>query len=209
MTGRLLPTGNTTDDITINDGRNSQTFTVSIVDASNPFVFVHRDQLGLNGSENVADISSRCTDKLMEIRAHASIMMGLATSLEQARLVMGTPKIAIIGEACDYTTSLGRTMAKVDYDVYVRAYSMGKPHPAIQMTGAVCVASGAAVPGTLVHRIATAARVAALKPLTIGHSGGSIATDSIVGIDEHGEVEILSGSVFRTARRLMDGFVCV
>lgn len=199
MTGRLLPTGSPSDYLLLNGTQ----YTVSCVDAANPFVFVLASELGLRGDESLDEIHSLVGALLMDIRAEMAVRMGLATSVQSARLTKGTPKIAIIGSSCDYTTSSGRRVTAEEIDIWARPYSMGRPHPSIQMTGAVCVAAAAAVPGTIVHALARKRG----DVLIIGHGGGTMSTDSkaIVGAD--GEVTVLRGSVYRTARRLMEGNV--
>jgi 2-methylaconitate cis-trans-isomerase PrpF len=211
MTGKLLPTGSPTDTVVVPFRGVPTTFTVSCVDAANPFIFVSREALGLTGEELPAVIQENMTEVLMDIRAEVAVKMGLATSPAAARLVMGTPKIAIVGPPCAYTTPAGRKVASDEMDIWVRPFSMGKPHPALQMTGAVCLAAACAVPGSLVNVIATksqAARVAAkAPPLLIGHASGTMATDSQAVVREDGTIEVKSGSVYRTARRLMEGSV--
>lgn len=200
MTGHLLPTGNVTDTIQLASG---QVLTVSCVDAANPFVFVHRDDLGLDGSESLAEIATSCTATLMEVRARMAVAMGLASSYDSALLVQGTPKIALVGPPCNYTALDGHAVAAGEADVWVRAFSMGKPHPAIQMTGAVCVGAASVVPGSLVHDLVSSSTS---DSVVIGHASGAI---TVRGDCEalHGQPVIKSGSVYRTARRLMEGSV--
>jgi 2-methylaconitate cis-trans-isomerase PrpF len=211
MTGLLLPTGSPTDIITVPYRGVPTSFTVSCVDAANPFVFVSRSDFGLTGEESIAELQTNLTDILMDIRAEAAVKMGLATSPESARRVMGTPKIALIGQPVEYTTAAGRCISSDEMDIWVRPFSMGKPHPAIQMTGAVCLAAAAAVPGTLVNLISTVSQAARAgtksPPLLIGHASGTMATDSQALVDANGKLEIRRGSVYRTARRLMEGSV--
>lgn len=190
MTGRLLPTGSATDTITLGDHRQ---VTVSCVDAANPFVFVSYDQLGLPPAPSIQILQKpSLVATVLEIRALAAIKMGLATSIDEAALRMGTPKIALVGP-----TSSDET------DISVRAFSMGKPHPTIQMTGAVCVGAASATPGTVVNAI-----VQGKRDLVISHACGTMMVRGQAR-EEHGEINIVSGSVYRTARRLMEGNVMV
>ena len=209
MTGKLLPTGSPVDNITVQD----QTFRVSCVDAANPFIFVDYRELGLDGTETVAKIGALTTGILMEIRATCAVKMGLASTVEAARLVMGTPKIALIGPPVDYTVagSAQREIRAEETDIWVRAFSMGKPHPTIQMTGAVCVGAASSIPGAIVHDIVTSNRASKLggvdDAVVIGHASGTMAINGDSSI-VNGEVVLRSGSVYRTARRLMEGSVC-
>lgn len=210
MTGRLLPTGSPTDIITVPFRGVPTDFVVSCVDAANPFILVDRDQLGLSGEESLADLQQNVGHVLMDIRAEGAVIMGLAKSAEGARRVMGTPKIALVGQPVGYTTSAGRSVAAHEMDLWARPFSMGKPHPALQMTGAVCLAAAAAVPGSIVYDITRKSRLAAGKdsssPLMIGHGAGTMAADSETCV-KAGQVDVKRGSVYRTARRLMEGCV--
>jgi 2-methylaconitate cis-trans-isomerase PrpF len=188
MTGQLLPTGSAIDDIHLPEGR---TVTVSCIDAANPFVFVPLDQVGLDHNVTLLDLSRPAfVADLMMIRALASMKMGLATNLADAARCMGTPKIALVGPS-----------PTLENDIVIRAFSMGKPHPTIQMTGAVCVGAASAVPGSVVNAI-----VQGKDAVVIGHAGGSMVVTGRA--DCSGPMpEIISGSVYRTARRLMEGSV--
>ena len=200
MTGKLLPTGLPTETVTIPSG----TYRVSCVDAANPFIFVSAEDLGLAGSESVAELHERVGATVMEIRAVMAVRMGLATSPEAARLVMGTPKVAIVGRAKDYTASSGKFVEAESTDIWVRAYSMGRPHPSIPMTGAVCVGAAASIPGTLVHSIVSS--VVRSDAVNIGHAGGTMAVTGRSRV-EGDQVVVECGSVYRTARRIMEGRV--
>ncbi|WVR04910.1 hypothetical protein IAU60_001922 [Kwoniella sp. DSM 27419] len=201
MTGRLLPTGRPMDAIVVG----TQTYHVSCVDAANPFVFVSADELGVDGDSSLATL----TPTLMSIRAIAAVQMGLAESVETASLVMGTPKIAIVGPPTAYTTSSGRRVEPTEQDIWIRAYSMGRPHPAVQMTGAVCIGAASAIPGTLVHRYFVESRThrgeSTSGPVVIGHAGGTMAVEGSCRQTLEGEVIVDCGTVYRTARRLMEG----
>jgi 2-methylaconitate cis-trans-isomerase PrpF len=188
MTGRLLPTGSPIDSIELPGGR---VVTVSCIDAANPFVFVPYDQVGLDHTATNADIAKpSIVSDLMQIRALAAVKMGLAVDTIEAARRMGTPKIALVASSPD-----------LDNDILIRAFSMGKPHPTIQMTGAVCVGAASAVPGSVVNMI-----VHGKEAVVIGHAGGSMVVTGQA--DCSGNLpKIISGSVYRTARRLMEGNV--
>lgn len=211
MTGRLLPTGSALDEVRIPSTDPSvpaKTYHVSCVDAANPFVFVLRDELGLTGEEAIDEITESSTATLMEIRATMAVRMGLASSVTEAKKVQGTPKIAIVGAPCSYTTTSNRQIRSNEADIWVRPYSMGKPHPTVPMTGAVCLGAASAIPGTLVNMIVQENRRGGSQlaaPVVIGHAGGTISTDGSVSVDASGDVHVERGSVYRTARKLMEG----
>lgn len=188
MTGQLLPTGSPTDSIVLADSRS---ITVSCVDAANPFVFVPLVELGLPANPTILELQEpTLVACMMEIRALAAVKMGLARNIGEAALRMGAPKIALVGPS-----------VSPDTDITVRAFSMGKPHPTIQMTGAVCVGAASAIPGSVVNAI-----VQGKQDIVIGHACGTMMVRgeaAVVG----DEISITSGSVFRTARRLMEGSI--
>ena len=201
MTGKLLPTSTPIEAVSF---PMHQPIRVSCVDAANPFIFVSAEDLGLVGTESVSVLHELVGATLMEIRAIMSVRMGLALTIDAAKLVMGTPKIAVVGPARDYMASSGRLVPAASTDIWVRAYSMGKPHPSIPMTGAVCVGAAASIPGTLVHTIVAGSVTAGA--VNIGHAGGTMAVTGRSRM-EGDEVVVDCGSVYRTARRLMEGKV--
>lgn len=200
MTGTLLPTGHAIETVSVG----SLTVQVSCVDAANPFVFVRASDLGVTGAESLDVLHKQYGDVLMDIRAEMAVRMGLASSVQAARLVNGTPKIALVGPPASYTSTSGRQVDAADTDIWVRPYSMGKPHPSIQMTGAVCVAAAAVVPGSVVNLLAKAT---GSSSLVIGHGGGTMTTEGKSYVASDGTVIVERGSVYRTARRLMEGTV--
>jgi 2-methylaconitate cis-trans-isomerase PrpF len=201
MTGKLLPTGTPIETVSL---PSHGSIRVSCVDAANPFVFVSAEDLGLVGTESVSLLHELVGATLMEIRAIMSVRMGLAVTIDAAKLVMGTPKIAVVGPARDYMAASGRSVPAASADIWVRAYSMGKPHPSIQMTGAVCVGAAASVPGTLVQAIVATSVTS--DAVNIGHAGGTMAVTGRSHMEGE-EVVVECGSVYRTARRLMEGKV--
>jgi len=84
---------------------------------------------------------------------------------------------------------------------------MGAPHPTLPMTGAICLAAACTLSGTICNQAARA-RSNPSEPYVIGHGGGTIATACVVDHDATTGAPIIeSGSVIRTARRLMQGQV--
>ena len=212
MTGKLLPTGSALDLVTLPSY--PRPFHVSCVDAANPFIFVDAVELGLTGSESTIEIARLTTATLMEIRSVCSVRMGLAKSIQEAAMVLGTPKIAIVGPPSEYSVPSAsleeKQILSTDIDIWARPFSMGRPHATIQMTGAVCLGAASAIPGTLVERYVSASHVARLKlpgeAVVVGHASGTMAINSDSSVTD-GQVVVKSGSVYRTARRLMEGSV--
>ncbi len=96
-------------------------------------------------------------------------------------------------------------MAAADIDLCARIFSMGQLHHAMTGTGAVAIAAAAAIPGTLVHRIAPAGSACRVR---FGHPAGSLSVGAEV-VETRGEWVVKKVLMSRSARRLMECFVRV
>jgi 2-methylaconitate cis-trans-isomerase PrpF len=115
-----------------------------MVDAGAPVVILRAEDLGLDperygswlpGLELQLDI-------LEHIRRQAAVRMGLAaTPGEAARAV---PKVAIVAAPA---------RSDAESDVNVMMLSMGKPHPALAITGSIALTLAARTPGTVLNDI--------------------------------------------------------
>lgn len=201
-TGKLLPTGNPIDTITI-EGLGP--IAVSMVDAGNPFVFVAASDLGLAGTEMPKELANdkKTTRILEEIRQHAAIKMGLSADLAAAAAMVSIPKIAMLAAPVEAPTLSGQVLAATDCDILSRTISVGQPHNAIPLTGALCLAAALRVEGTVAHRLAAKG---AGNRIRIGHPSGTMSVDAEMG-EHDGVLKVLHATVFRTARRLFAGEV--
>ncbi|WP_316932490.1 2-methylaconitate cis-trans isomerase PrpF family protein [Corynebacterium poyangense] len=199
---RLLTTGNAVDEIQI-PGMSS--IRMSLVDAANPLVFVSSKDVGLKGTELPSEIDQNpeVLKKLETVRGMAAVRLGLIDDYQtSAWECPGLPKMTLVSPPQDYVTSNGRHVKAGEVDIVARMMSMQKAHPSYAMTGAMCTAAAAAVPGSIV---AKAMRDSVnLKKIRIGHPGGILE----VGVEyESGESEpnILGTFGYRTANLLLDG----
>ena len=177
---------------------------VSIVDAANPLVFVKAQDVGLTGKELPKEINQNpeILQKLEAIRGTAAVLLGLVDKPEESAWVTpGIPKMTFVAEAADYTASDGTQVAKNAVDLLSRMMSMQKAHPSYAMTGAMCTAAAAVVPGSIVAQVLSPE--ADTENLRIGHASGVLSC----GVDYlHKEVpEILDTFGYRTANLLLDG----
>lgn len=202
-TGRLLPTGNAVDTL---DLPGAGPVAVSMVDCANPCVFVAAAELGLAGTElpDALEREPTILARLEAIRCHASVAMGLAPSLEAAADVLGAPKVAMVAGPADAPTLSGRTLGAGDADILVRMISIGQPHRAVPLTGALCLAAACRMPGSVAFGMVSPA--ARTGPLRIGHPSGVILVDAETEIAA-GAVLVRHATVYRTARRLFTGEV--
>ena len=202
-TGKLLPTGHVEDSLTLADG---STIEASMVDAANPCVFVRAVDVGMTGAESpmAMDNDEALLTKLEAIRQAASVAMGITPDLEAAAKVPAAPKVAYVAPPADTQTLDGKTMTADEVDLLARMISVGAPHRAIPLTGALCTSVAAKIEGTIVHavtRLGGAVRV--------GQPSGTTVVDAEVRREPVGSWHAVAASVFRTQRRLMDGYVYV
>jgi 2-methylaconitate isomerase len=207
VTGHLLPTGQAQDALLV---PGLGTVAASLVDATNPMVFVRAKDLALDGTERPEDLDARpgLLARLETIRAAAAVRMGLARTPEEAeRTSPAVPKIAILAPPAGYHTLAGNTVEPHAVDLVARIVSMGKVHRAFALTGAMCLAVAARVPGTLAHEAAAGADAAG--DLRLGHPSGILPIAAAVTIAHDGTPVAQTVTVYRTARRLMEGAVLI
>jgi hypothetical protein len=190
-TGRLLPTGRPRDVI--------GGVEVSCVDATNAVVFVRARDLGLTGTEapQAVDADHDLSARLEKLRVEAGARMGMPESA-------AVPKIAFVAAPTDYTGLDGARYAADTFDVLGRAISMGNCHRAFPLTVAMCLAVAARIEGTVVHEVARKHP----GDVVLGHPSGVLPLDASVGLKD-GQPWAEKVTVYRTARRLMEGLVRV
>lgn len=140
-TGQLLPTGAAQETVETADGR----WDASLVDAGAPVVILNSSDFGLTPERFQAwaqDINPQL-GQLDAIRRQAAVRMGLAES--PASAARAIPKVALVGKPI---SSDGES------DVLVMMLSMGKPHPALAVTGSVALTVASQTPGTLLNELA-------------------------------------------------------
>jgi 2-methylaconitate cis-trans-isomerase PrpF len=189
-TGRLLPTGRARDEVA--------GVQASLVDATNPMVFVRARDLGLTGAERpeAIDADRAISARLEAIRVAAADLMGIPGSA-------ATPKVAVVAPPTAFTALDGSAYPADQVDVVARVISMGNCHRAFALTAAMCLAVAARIPGTLVRECSSARDEADVR---LGHPSGVLPLDARV-VTRDGDAWAERVTVYRTARRLMEGFV--
>ena len=92
---------------------------------------------------------------LEQIRAEAAVRMDMARDRREAsESVQAVPKVVVVAPPLEYVNLKGDVVPADACDVVARIVSMGKTHRAFALTGAMCLAVAARVPGTLVHEAA-------------------------------------------------------
>jgi hypothetical protein len=182
---------------------------ISIVDAANPVVFVRAKDLGLTGIEIYeVDASAEIRQRLEAIRSRGAVMIGLASSPEEAsEISQDVPKMAFVNEPQDYKAVTGENIRKDDIDIVGRIMSMGTLHKAYAATGAICTTGAAKIEGTVLHELLSKGALEASE-IRLGHPGGIIPVGTEVE-KKGNSYEYKEAVLGRTARRLMDGYVYV
>ena len=205
VTGKLLPTGNVADTIQIPE---LGALTVSIVDASNPVVFIRAKDVGLEGTE-IAEIDAdpAIRSRLEAIRCRAAVVLGFAKNPEEASTrSKAFPKIAFVSPSRPYATVNGVSLDGKEMDFVSRAMSLGDLHKAYPVTGSICAAVASRVEGTVVNELLSGKDLT--ETVRLGHPGGVIELGVRVARGTGGYT-CERATVYRTARRIMEGHVLV
>ncbi len=200
-TGRLLPTGNVVDEIKLETGEKCH---VTIVDAGNPTAFVRAEELGLKGTELPAefDQDGATKAKLEAIRKRVGELMRIPAS-------PSIPKISFIAPSQTFRTATGQEIGKDAISMVARVMAMGKMHKTFAITAGIPAAIGAVVPGSVVNQVVGAgSQGAAEKEIIIGHPSGMMDVKVDAKFDQ-GQPHIVSCTVGRTARKIMEGKVFI
>ncbi len=188
-TGMLLPTGRAADEV--------GGVRATLIDAGNPCCLVPAADLGVDGAASARQIDAdpALLARLEAVRRQAAVMMGLAATADEAP--GSVPKIAFVSPPPPPAAAAAAPAG----DVVVRAMSVGQPHRAIPVTVALAVAAAAKLPGTTVAECLRADE--GQEGIDISHASGNLMVGA--KFDSQGHLEF--ATVYRTARRLMEGRV--
>ncbi|EHG6159486.1 2-methylaconitate cis-trans isomerase PrpF family protein [Escherichia fergusonii] len=205
-TGKLLPTGNTLDVLTIPGLGEIE---ATILDISNPMVLVRAEDLGLTGTELPEEINQNnaVCELLENIRGTAACMMGFANNLDDARENSpAVPKVGMVTVAKSYPHIANEHVDMQEMDICARVISVFKCHKACPLTSASAISVAAFLPGSLVQQIIPNRDW--LQGVRIGHPSG-VMTMYPSFAQEGDDIAIPGVAVQRTARRIMDGTVYI
>lgn len=192
-TGKTLPTSHVVDEI---DG-----LQVSCIDVGNPCVFVDSLDVGVDPSSLPQDLAEMpdLLAQLEKFRHGAALRMGIIQDHQTAPRTI--PKLGLVSAANSYKMTSGDFQDERKIDVKIQFISDRQPHRAIPLTAAICSAAAACIAGSVVERQVTTSLRAPKNTVVIGHASGSID----LAVDVGGDHNIQSVTVYRTARRLIDG----
>ena len=200
-TGKLFPTGQKKE---VFDVPGYGPAEVTVLDCSNPMVFIKASDLGSKGSElTELNQNKDVMEHIERIRGIAAVKCGFVEKWEDARTKStSAPKVSIVSAPQDYINMDGNEVKADTMDLCCRAISVGALHKAYPMTVAVGTGAAARIPGTIVNEIVKPAPDQDI--IRLGHASGVTEVDVKMG----GE-KVIKGGVTRTARRIMDGWVYV
>lgn len=197
VTGSVFPTGSRTDVLDVPEVGDVE---VSLVDVASPCVFARAGDVGMDATALPDEINDddALLDRLERIRSAACERYGFVDDGGNATAVSpGIPKMAVIGERESYETVSGETVAADEYDLLARIMSLQKAHHAYAVTGAMCTAVAAALPGTVPAEYLDAERP---EDVVLGHPKGTMSVGVGLDGDDVGHTE-----VDRTTRQIMRG----
>lgn len=206
-TGTLLPTGNVRDILSLRGGRKVE---VSLVDVANPVAIVDMDDFSPEpgGFETAWFQSAGQRSLLEDVRVAAALAMGLVADEEAARTRMtNLPLVAIVRKPTGYRSSSGADVDGCKLDLVTQMMSMGLPHKATPLTGAMCVAAACKITGTIANEVANPEGLGR-DVFRLGHPSGVLQLNAVCE-NRDGKWCVPEAGVLRTARRLFDGHVLV
>ncbi|KAH6869179.1 PrpF protein-domain-containing protein [Thelonectria olida] len=220
MTGKLFPSGKRKQALRVEPpsslpNLNPFDVRVTLIDAANPFILI--DSTSIFPLLNNLHSEDAQHALIESIRRQGAVAMGLSPTVEVAAQTRGTPKIALLSAPTFHQAN------GVMPDIRVQAYSMGLPHPSLQLTGAVCVAAALSTPGTVATELSVKTMATnrelptpertpsplsgkdnnSHREVVIAHSKGIVQ----VGVVLKENREVGSCIVSRTVRRLFEGRV--
>jgi 4-oxalomesaconate tautomerase len=180
-TGSLLPTGRINDVV---DG-----IEITCVDNGMLVIVARATDLGITGYETHQDLAhdDELGGRIQALRLTAGKVMGLGDVGG-----LSIPKTTLVSPAREGGTICTRTFIPV------------RPHPAIGVLGAVCVATALLLPGAVGAELA--ATTSAGHRYDIEHPSGHLEVDVDVDVSADPPL-VLSAGVVSTARKLFDGTV--
>ncbi|OHC71608.1 MAG: hypothetical protein A2045_17010 [Rhodocyclales bacterium GWA2_65_20] len=192
ITGKLLPAGDPVSRLAL---AHDESIEVSIVDAGTLYAFVRADALGVTGHESAATL-----DGDAEFRTRIEVLRGqVADCINRHN---GPGAAAVVPRLVKMAVVAPPGPQQGDADIVARVVNSAKVHKAYAVSGGICLAAAAAIPGTLVNAVTRPAASPFL--LRIGHPSGilPLRTYWSKGVDG---VVIHGAEIQRSARIILRG----
>ena len=219
LTGKLFPSGNLVDTITMDDGT---AIDVTITDMVNPCVFFKAADfgIGLTGLELPNPNWSLkgppgIHDRIAELRLKASHLMGWTTMTAEESRHSTMPFAVSIAPPADYTTMTGSQVKAGGIDLVARFYAGGGMigmHTAAPGSGSTCLAAAVALPGTIPNQVLGDGPLKSGTggDFTFAHPSGEITFHTEPNLDKDpNKVTYKTLHFPRTARIICDGTVYI
>jgi 4-oxalomesaconate tautomerase len=177
--GALLPTGNAVDVI--------QGVSCTLIDNGMPCVVFKAEDVGATGYEDrdTLDADTGLKARIEAIRLEAGPLMNLGDVTEKS-----VPKMMLVAPP------------RHGGAITVRSFIPKRAHASVGVFGAVSVATACLIPGTAANQISDLPNANPVT-LSVEHPTGEVSAVLHRGDDR----EVVSASLLRTARKLMDGRV--
>ncbi len=193
-TGKVLPTGSPVDEF--------EGIKASCVDVGNPCVFVQAVDMGVDGAilPDAGEAHPDIIERLERLRRKAAVKMGIVE--DETSVPEAAPKIIMVSPPKAYKTLSGEMYEEGSSDLIVRSLTGMGFHRALQITAGLATAAAAKIEGTVAN-MNVSDKPVDKDGITLGHPSGTLLVTA--KFDEDGVVS--EATVFRTARRLMEGNV--
>ena len=180
-TGSLLPSGSVRDEVAGTD--------VTLVDNGMPVVLIRAGLMGVTGYETCGELEANADlrQRLEVIRVEAGKLMNLGDVTETT-----IPKLTLVSPPVD------------GGHLNTRTFIPHRCHQAIGVLGAVSVATGSLIPGSVGYDVLDRPQDA--PTVILEHPSGTFET-TIELVVENGQIVVKRAGIVRTARKLMDGQV--
>ena len=204
ITGTLLPTGQTAE---VLDVPGVGAVEMSIVDGANLAIYVHHTSLGMSGIESPEEIDADedLKRRMDAIRQAVAYRCGLRAYWD-SRMAPSTPMLIVLSRPANYCTcTQGELIEAAGIDLVVRQFASGSASKTLAGTLTATTGLACRIPGSLPHRILTAARGEVTRTLAFGHPSGVIYVEADVDSSEGAAPIVRRLAIQRTARRLAEG----
>jgi len=146
-------------------------------------------------------------DKLEAIRRYSGVLAGLAGSVDEMASKPTAISPGFVAAAQESPILTGDVIPEADGDVVCLIVSSGNVHRALPGTRSICTAVASRIKGTVVHRVTRPVEDPSADIRIIQPSGVIVLAADVVEAD--GQPFARSATIYRTQRRLFEGFVCV
>lgn len=190
VTGALLPTGKSRAVLQTPGGERLE---FSVVDAGTLYAFMRAGDYGLSGNENPAALDA---DGTFRARIEAA-RVAITAYINDCRPPRPLPNPRRLKLALVAAPTPG-----VDADILAKVINPTRVHKAYAVSGAICLAAAAVIPGTLVHEIVHPA--ASPCTVRIQHPGGILRLSARYA-SSGDTVDFQSAEIERSSRVLLQG----